>query len=315
MPTFCRHGRLQANCPICSKSAEPARPARAPRPSRPRATGGARTPKATSGIRVRRVERAPEDGYENWLVHGLRATSDAARLAAELAFAEARLNELRSDPPGPYGEAAQADPQAGIGLAFLIAVVGPGRGGDPWSGVEQARGDLSTAPRGPRAAPDPARASAGFSAWAQRNGGPLAALSGEADWEPVRRFARAFERVPAAGLGRGARFEFLLSLGALGLVALEPGSLFLGSDPTDPVVAAAKRVLGIGDAISLERRAAELARETGVPLAALDLALFNWAAPEDERATMGARAAADPQRTAEIASVLRAGVANDAADV
>jgi hypothetical protein len=34
--------------------------------------------------------------------------------------------------------------------------------------------------------------------------------------------------------------------------------------------------------------------------------LFNWASPQDERATMGARTAGDPDRRAAIAHVLRA---------
>jgi hypothetical protein len=86
---------------------------------------------------------------------------------------------------------------------------------------------------------------------------------------------------------------------------MAPGALFV-SDARDPVVLAAKRVLGIGDAINLERRASELARGTGVPLAALDLALFNFGAPEDGRATMGARRAADPERRAAIGRALGA---------
>ena len=301
---------MQANCPICAKQDAPSRPERSPRAPRQRSSAP-RSPKASSGLRVRRVERAAEDGYENWLVHGLRATADAARLAGELAFAEARIAELRTDPPGLYAEAAMSDDrEAAAWLAFLIAAVGPARGADPWSGIEAVRAagaDLGAAQRGIRSAPDPARAAAGYTAWADRHGGQVPALIGEADWEPVRRFSRAYERVPAAGFGRGARFEFLVSLGALGIVALEPGSLFVASDAADPVVGAAKRVFGIGDAITLERRAAELARETGVALAALDLALFNWSAPEDERATMGARVAADPARQGEIAHVLRAG--------
>ena len=74
VPTFCRHGRLLANCPICSKSEAPAERAR-PSPGAPRALRRRpRTPKASSGIKVRRVERAAEDGYDNELVPGLRAT-------------------------------------------------------------------------------------------------------------------------------------------------------------------------------------------------------------------------------------------------
>lgn len=315
MPTFCRHGRLQANCPICSKDVTAPRPAR---PARSRPAPAARTPRAAGGLRVRRVERAPDDGYEHDLVPGLRATADAGRLARELAFADARLRELAEDPPGLYAQATSAAADEGAWLALLIAYLGPARGDDPWSQIEAARtawagGDLprlQDARGGPRTSHAPGGGAATFAAyrvWAQRHGGQLAALRGEPEWEPTRRFARAFERLALPGRGRGARFDFLVTLGALRIVPVEAGTLALGAEPADPVVAAAKRVLGIGDAINLERRAAELARGVGVPLAALDLALFNWAAPEEQRATMGARRAADPAGRARIAAALGAG--------
>lgn len=291
---------MQASCPICSKADAPVsrpRPERAPRVR----SGVTRTPKASSGIRVRRVERAPEDGYDNEFVPGLRASPDGARLADELAFSVARLDELASDPPGLYA-GADAD------LAFLIAYVSPGRGGDPWSEVEAARaGDWDAVTGGPRTAHDPARGTAtidAWRAWSERGGGPEAALGGDADWEPTRRFARTFERLTLPGFGRGPKYDFLVTLGALGLVDVEAGTLAVGKDALDPVIASAKRVLGIGDAINLERRAAELARGCGVPFAALDLALFNFARPEDERATMGAQVSADPERRAAIGAAL-----------
>ena len=53
----------------------------------------------------------------------------------------------------------------------------------------------------------------------------------------------------------------------------------------DPVTLAAKRLLGIGDPLLLERRAAELARACGVSLEALDAAFFNW--ERDEHSTLG----------------------------
>lgn len=319
MPTFCRHGRLQANCPICSKDVAVARPARPVRPARSRAGASApRAAKPAAGLRVRRVQRAPDDGYEHDLVPGLRATADAVRLADELAFAEARLRELAEDPPGLYAEAALAgDADEAAWLALLIALVGPGRGDDPWSELERARvpwagGELprleglSGGPRGAVAGGADAAAFAAYRSWAERHSGQLVALRGEPEWAPTRRFARTFERLALPRVGRGARFEFLVTLGALGIVPMEAGTLALGGDATDPVVSAAKRVLGIGDAINLERRAAELARGVGVPLAALDLALFNWSVAEEQRATMGARRAADGARRDEIAAALGA---------
>jgi hypothetical protein len=267
-------------------------------------------------VRVRHVRRAADDGYEHELALGLRSSVDAARLADELAFAAARLEELGGDPPGLYAEVASAgDVEEACWLAFLIAYLGPLRGGDAFAGVAAARvpwatGELPAvdgAPLGPRTAHEPGRGGAtllAYRAWAQRSGSQRAALAGDDAWEPARRFARTFERLTLPGFGRGARYELLLSLGALGVLPLEAGTLALGSDPGDPVVGAAKRVFGIGDALNLERRAAELAAGTGVPLGALDLALWNWQVSEDERATMGARRAADPARRAAIAAAL-----------
>lgn len=318
MPTFCRHGRLLANCPICSKADAPARTATPARPARNR-SGVVRTPKASSGIRVRRVDRAPEDGYDSPLVPGLRASADGVRLADELAFASARLDELASDPPGLYAEVAAAgDPEEAAWLAFLIAFVGPGRGGDPWSGIEAARvswaggepprlADAEAGPRSALGAPRAGEAPAAYRAWAARAGSQLAGLRGEAEWEPNRRFARTFERLALPGFPRGPRYDFLVTLGALGIVSAEAGTLAVGRDVTDPVVSAAKRVLGIGDAINLERRATDLAAGTGVAFAALDLALFNFAAPVEERATMGAATTADPAVRAAIGAALGVG--------
>jgi hypothetical protein len=57
------------------------------------------------------------------------------------------------------------------------------------------------------------------------------------------------------------------------------------SSAEDATTLAAKRVFGIGDPLLLERRAAALAQVMLVPVETLDLALFNWAAPQ--RATLG----------------------------
>lgn len=268
---------------------------------------------------MRRVERAPEDGYDNELVPGLRSTVDGVRLADELAFSAARLQELSADPPGLYAEVASAgDTEEAAWLGFLIAYIGPGGGGDVWSEVEAARVPWRSGepPRvdglhgGPRTAHDPARGTAppeAYRAWAARSGSQADGLRGDPDWGPARRFARTFERLALPGFSRGPRYDFLVTLGALGVVELQAGTLAVGKDALDPVVSAAKRVLGIGDAINLERRAAELVRGTGVPVGALDLALFNWSVPEEGRATMGARVTADPQRRQAIAAALGVG--------
>jgi hypothetical protein len=247
---------------------------------------------------VRRVAGAVADGYDSELVAGLRASGDARRLADELAFATARLAELAADPPGLYADAALG---ADVELAFLIAYLGPLEGDDPWAGIRAARdrGSLEGVPTGPRTAHDAARGdrtARAFDVWAARDG----ALAGEPAWAPERRFDRLFERLALPGLDRDGRFELLVSLGHLGLADAEPAHLWLGG--ADAVTAAAKRVFGIGDKFELDRRVRALVEATGVPLAALDLALWNFGARE--RATMGSAVAPDEALTARVAGAL-----------
>ena len=64
-------------------------------------------------------------------------------------------------------------------------------------------------------------------------------------------------------------------LGAAGLYALRPSRSQLGAED-DATTQAAKRALLSGDRMLLERRARDLARATGVPLAALDRGLALW---------------------------------------
>jgi hypothetical protein len=265
------------------------------------------------------MARAQDDGYDGWAVPGLRATIEAQRLADEIAFAAARLQELRSAPPGLYAEAAAAGGEEGLWLAFLIAYLSPVEDGEPFAGIARARTswatgelpDLEGVPLGPRAGHGPARGLATLTAYrahAERSGSQAAALAaGESSLTPQRRFDRAFERLSLPGLRRAPRYEFLVVAGALGLLEAEPSSLLLGADPTDPTVLAAKRILGIGDAINLGRRASELAAEAGVPIAALDLAFLNWARPEDDRITAGSTAQADPAVRAQVGRVLGVG--------
>src|SRR5690348_1197671 len=125
MPTFCRHNRLLHNCPICTREQDvelrPLVSSGAPKIAQPRperSASGTRSPartagpasgrsRATSGgMTVRRLARGDDDGYRSELVPGLKSSADAERLAEELAFAVARLDRLRSDPPGLYAEVA-----------------------------------------------------------------------------------------------------------------------------------------------------------------------------------------------------------------
>ncbi|HEV2820300.1 MAG TPA: hypothetical protein VGW11_07330 [Solirubrobacteraceae bacterium] len=320
MPEFCRHGRFVQNCRICSPPARDA-PAR----SGGRSSGGTGTASTTrsskpsrprsGGLVVRRAARTADDGYTSELLPGVRASADAQRLADEITFAVARLEELATDPPGLYAQvAAEPDREEGTWLSLLITYLSPA-GEAPFAGPAAAAGqaswasgaipDLTDLPRGPRTSHDPARGDEtlqAYRAWAARHGGQEAAFTGDADWGPQRRFARIFERLALPGLGRAGRYELLVALGRLGLYELHPGALHVDGDAT---TLAAKRVLGIGDRINLERRAAALAEGLDIPMAALDLALFNWAQPITERATMGSRADPDPALRELLGETLR----------
>src|SRR6185312_4304552 len=132
---------------------------------------------------------------------------------------------------------------------------------------------------GPRTAHSAARGAAtlvAYRAFAERAGSQAAAFTGDPSWPEPRRFDCAFERLALPGFGRAARYELLVLLGRLGVFPLRPWSLQLGADALDTTVVAAKRVLGIGDPLLLQRRATDLASATGVPIEALDLGLTNW---------------------------------------
>jgi hypothetical protein len=323
MPTFCRHNRLIQNCPICSReqSIEP-RPlvsSSAPRSTLPRTPsqrprsgstrqGGARSSSPRSsgssgGVRVRRLARSADDGYQNPLVPGLRSSVDAENLAEELAFASTRLAVLEHDPPGLYAEVADAqlDLEERTWLAFLIAYISPLGSEDPFASIRDARSSwasgeppsLEGIELGPRTAHDAARGIQtvdAYRAWAARAGSKGAAFTGEGAWTPERRFARVFERLALPGFHRDARFDLLVTLGRLGVYDLHGGQLQFGGD--NEVTVAAKRALGIGDTMLLERRAAELAGACGLPLEALDLGLYNW--DRGSRSTLGLGADAEP---------------------
>jgi hypothetical protein len=188
-------------------------------------------------------------------------------------------------------------------LAFLIAYLCPLDGEDPFAAIREVRTSWASGAQptldgvstGPRTAHDPTRGAGtleAYRAWAGRAGTQARAFGGEPEWMPERRFARAFERLALPGFHRDPRFDLLVTLGSLGVFELRAGTLALGG--SDEVTLAAKRVLGIGDAMLLERRAEQLAEGCGVPLAALDLGLFNWGRPPDERATLGLDPATEP---------------------
>jgi alpha-glutamyl/putrescinyl thymine pyrophosphorylase-like protein len=271
---FCRHNRLTANCPICSRDLQDELKAKTPsRPGRARSASGSSTTRSRGGgVVTRKLARAADDGYRNPLVPGLRATADAERLAAALAAAAARL-----EPPGPYPEiAAEPDLEEATWLAFLLALAGPEAPELQDAAIEArpswASGETPELP-GTRG-----RTAEAYRAWVQRTGSQAAAFRGEDAWTPERRFARVFERLALPGFARAARFDLLTALGAAGLYELRAGELQLGGGQ-DATTDAAKRVLVSGDKLLLERRARELAEACGVPLAALDRGLAAWGTP------------------------------------
>jgi Alpha-glutamyl/putrescinyl thymine pyrophosphorylase clade 3 len=322
VPTFCRHGRFLERCPICSKTLPGATPAggssgagakRRSSSSSAGARGGgvarARRGGAHAGsLRVRRQERAVEDGYRSPLLPGVRASADAARLAEELAFSQGRLLALAGTPgagalPDLYAEvrslAASGELERASWICLLTVYLCPLEGAEPFVGIRHALGtgpaelpDLSEVPLGPRTSHDPARGTAtvqAYRAWYGQSGSQAAAFVGDSGWSPVRRFERLFERLALPGLTRAARYELLVLLGTLGLFELEADSLHLSAARAagreDATMLAAKRLFAIGDPLLLERRARALAEAIPLPLAALELALANWQA--DEHASLG----------------------------
>jgi hypothetical protein len=266
---------------------------------------------------VRRVARAQDDGYANDLVPGLRATADAERLAAEIAWSAARLDELGANPPGLLATAASMeDREEALWLVFLIAYLSPLEDlDDPFEAIASvhtswASGELpqlDDVELGPRAAHVPGRGPDTLLAYrsrAEKAGGQAVLLSGEAALTPARRFERAFERLSLPRLLRAPRYEFLLLAGGLGLLDVRPSSLLFGVEAMDPATLAAKRVFGIGDAINLQRRATELTAASDVAPGALDLALVNWARGPEDRITAGSTAVADPAVAELVAATL-----------
>jgi hypothetical protein len=267
---------------------------------------------SSGGLRVRQLARGADDGYHSGLVPGIRSSADADRLAVELAFAVYRLEVLETDPPGLFAEVGSAgiDVEERTWLAFQIAYIGPLDDADPFGAIASVRttwasGELPVlvgVPFGPRTAHEEGRGAATFEAyraWAARAGSQAAAFTGEESWTAERRFARAFERLTFPGMHRDARFELLVALGRCGVFELRGGALQFGGD--NEVTVAAKRALGIGDPMLLERRAADLAEACEVPLEALDLAFYNW----DTGGEYGSGVVRDPEAEPGPADAVR----------
>jgi hypothetical protein len=277
---FCRHNRMTAKCPICSKELEATLRGQAPvRHVTVRAPGATSTPRSRTTAKAggsrssnrlvtRKLARSEDDGYRNPLVPGMKATADAERLAAALTAAEARLQ-----PPGPYPLLGEiADIEQATWLAFLLALAGPDKpdlheallAAPPrWEDAESAAVPAAQA-----------RTVAAYLAWVARSGSQEAAFTGEASWSPTRRFGRVFERLALPGFARPGRYDLLSTLGAAGVYPLEGDMLHFVED--DATTLAAKRLLVSGDRMLLERRARDLADACELPIAALDRGLADW---------------------------------------
>lgn len=238
MPTFCRHNRIAENCSICSKkarvdlSATGARPPANTEPRRERRPASSRrTPKQTD-VTVRRMARAEDDGYDNELVPGLRATADAERLARCLTASARDLDDRRTRQRTLEETAAELAPTAGA-----------------------------------------------------LDAGTLTAGAGT----PEARFDRAYERLARPGMGRAERIEVLITAWAHGaLPGVEPWTLRLGDAASgDPVLLAAKRIFGTGDALLLGRRLRALCDACEVPVASAEAALREWQAGQAPDVTPG----------------------------
>ena len=267
---------------------------------------------------VRRLAREADDGYGSPLVPGIRSGADAARLAEELVAAATRLELLAADPPGLYAEVAGDGPlEERTWLAVQIALLGPlptGSDGGPFAAIAAARSSwasgeppaLTGITLGPRSAGDESRAARtaeAYRAWAGRLGSQAAGLQGDASWTPERRFDRVFERLGSlAAMNRDPRYDLLVTLGRLGVYELSAGRLHLGGG--DRVTLAAKRILGIGDPMLLERRAADLADACALPLEALDLGFFNWEVRSHYGAGLDPLPAPDPELLATAQAAL-----------
>lgn len=242
---------------------------------------------------VRREARTTDDGYRSQLAPGLRSSEDAQRLAEEIAFATTRLGALAAAPPGIYAEiAGEEDLEQATWLAFLLALLGPLETSEPFAEIERVRvawGEpvsLDGALAGPRGALDGGRSADTITAYhrfAQRAGDQRTAFTGDPSWSPRQRFERIHERLGLPSFHRRARYDMLVALGRLGRYELSAPSLLLTED--DAVMLSAKRVFGIGDRMTIERRSRALAHEADAPIEALDLALENWG--REERVTQG----------------------------
>ena len=265
---FCRHNRMTAKCPICSKEMEaelrakaPPRPAGCARPGRParppRRAAAQRRPRHAQA-RARRRRRLPQPARP-------RPARDRGRRAPRRR-ADDRRRAARA--ARPYeAVATEPDREQASWLAFLLALIGPDAP-ELQDAVAAAAprfedGAPAELPRATRARSPPT--ASGPSATARR---PPAS--------PARPTGRRSAASPACSSGSrcpgwAARRASSCSPRSAppASTTLEPDQLQLGVED-DATTQAAKRILLSGDKMLLERRARDLAAATDVPLAALD---------------------------------------------
>jgi hypothetical protein len=277
---FCRHNRLTSKCPICSREQREQNPVRhvtvrrpgatsTPKPRSASSSSSSTSPRSSKRLVTRQLLRAADDGYRNPLVPGLKATADAERLAVALTQARDRLL-----PPGPYPLIAdEPDLEQATWLAFLFALAPDLRDRLAETQPAWADADISALPEAK------VRTAASYRAWVARAGTQEAAFTGEANWNPERRFGRVFERLALPGFTRAMRFDLLAALGAAGRYGLEADAVHFVED--DATTLAAKRMLVSGDTLLLERRARALAEAARLPIGAFDRGLAVWGTPTE----------------------------------
>ena len=137
VPTFCRHNRLTAECPICSKGTvldpnlKPARPRRTSSSSA-RKGGAARSSASAAPARVSRGEFASAGPYDGREIR-LEKVPGGLRLAGWQAgqlLREAPVLELR-DLPALLAEASQKELLAPVGLVGVAEPVENAQGASP----------------------------------------------------------------------------------------------------------------------------------------------------------------------------------------
>ena len=270
---FCRHNRLTAKCPICSRELE--EDLRSKAPVRPSARAGPRDVLAAQPRRPR-----------------LRAPGAWSR--ASLPARPTTAIATRSFPACGPRRTPSAWPWRSPGPPSVWSRRGRSRS-SPRSPTSSRPPGSRSCSRSPRSggthcwkparrwgqdAELPAtlgRTATAYRAWAERAGSQAAAFTGDAGWTAQRRFGRVFERLALPGFSRGARFDLLAMLGAAGRYELEADGLHFVED--DATTLAAKRALVSGDRLLLERRASDLAEAAALPLAALDRGLAIWGTP------------------------------------